>query len=138
MYASGPAIEAEWRQQVSAVSTETWLGKPPKDVGVKDIASLVSRAGKAGRESRSILDQAGRHLGYALVSLLHAFDPEKVVIGGGVAQVGEPFFQGVRAIVRQHAAPTVRHVPILPAALGSNAALIGAAELAFQTYHDRD
>ena len=132
-YAAGPAIVADWIESVGSEHVGSWLGIDPSSVTLQDISALVGRKDVADKSAHDALYQAGRYLGFALVSLLHALDPEAVVVGGGVAQVGEPFFSGVREEVRERAMPTFRGTPILPAALGPDAALIGAAVLAFQT-----
>ncbi len=130
MYAAGPAIAADWVAAVGAEAVQRYLDKPPAQVTVQDLAALVARGGPGAEAARHALDQAGRYLGYAVTSLLHALNPEMVVVGGGVAQVGEAFFAGIRSAVQERALPSVRQTPIVPAALGTDAALIGAAELA--------
>ncbi|MFI0356987.1 ROK family protein [Actinomadura sp. 9N407] len=69
-------------------------------------------------------------LGRALAGLLAVLDPDAVVIGGGVAQIGAPFLDAVTAAFRDEALPPLRATPILPAALGTDAPLVGAALLA--------
>ena len=131
-YAAGPAIVADWVETVGPDNVRRWLGIDAASVALQDIAALLGRRDEAARSAYEALHQAGRYLGFALASLLHALDPEVVVIGGGVAQVGEPFFSGIQAAVRERAMPSYRDTPILPAALGPDAALIGAAVLAFK------
>ncbi len=63
--------------------------------------------------------------------MLNLLDPDKVIIGGGVAQAGEL----ILAPCRRHAptlvlAPESRKTPIVPAQLGPKAAAVGAAALA--------
>jgi glucokinase len=65
-----------------------------------------------------------------IVSLINAFDVEKVVIGGGVSQVGEPLFNAVRTYVKKYAlSPVGRETVIVPAKLNQDAGFIGAAAL---------
>lgn len=137
MYAAGPAIAADWVAAVGAEAAQRYLAKPPAQIAVQDLAALLARGGPGAETARRALDQAGRYLGYAVTSLLHALNPERVVVGGGVAQVGEAFFAGIRAAVQERALPSVRQTPIVPAALGTDAALIGAAELARRRYGGR-
>ncbi|RSN51698.1 ROK family protein [Actinomadura sp. WAC 06369] len=83
--------------------------------------------------------RAGALLGRALAGLLAVLDPDAVVVGGGVAQVGAPFLDAVTAAFRAEALPPLRATPILPAALGTDAPLTGAALLArAATDHERD
>ncbi|MEV5829145.1 ROK family protein [Spirillospora sp. NPDC052242] len=74
--------------------------------------------------------RAGTLLGRALAGVLAVLDPDAVVIGGGVAQLGAPFLDAVAAAFRAEALPPLRATPILPAALGTDAPLTGAALLA--------
>jgi len=70
------------------------------------------------------------NIGVGCVTLINTFDPEKLVIGGGVSQVGEPLFNAVRDYVSKYALnPSGRQTPIVPAALHQDAGLIGAAAL---------
>ncbi|TDD63369.1 ROK family protein [Actinomadura darangshiensis] len=73
---------------------------------------------------------AGRVLGRALAGLLAVLDPDAVVVGGGVAQIGAPFLDAVTAAFRADALPPLRATPIVPARLGTDAPLVGAAMLA--------
>jgi glucokinase len=73
---------------------------------------------------------AGAVLGRALAGLLAVLDPDAVVIGGGVAQIGAPFLDAVTAAFRAEALPPLRATPIVPARLGTDAPLVGAALLA--------
>jgi glucokinase len=63
---------------------------------------------------------------------VNLFEPERVVLGGGVSRSGELLFAPVRESVRAHAiAPAGRAVEIVPAALGEQAGVVGAAAIAF-------
>ncbi|TDE18818.1 ROK family protein [Actinomadura sp. 6K520] len=73
---------------------------------------------------------AGSLLGRALAGLLAVLDPDAVVVGGGVAQIGAPFLDAVTAAFRADALPPLRGTPIVPAGLGTDAPLVGAALLA--------
>lgn len=132
MYASGPAIAATWQGQVDPELSAAWLAKPIDAVRVPDIAELAYSGGMGSKAARAVLHQSGRYLGYAIASLLHVLNPERVVVGGGVAQVGEALFAGVREAVHERGMIPVKKTLIVPAALGADAALVGAAELAFR------
>lgn len=79
----------------------------------------------------SIWRQVGIHLGVALTSVVNLLNPEKIVIGGGVANAGELLFYFVRQTVKERAmkgpADSVR---IVKAQLGEDAGIVGAAVLA--------
>jgi glucokinase len=73
--------------------------------------------------SRSIFQ-----LGVAVASFINAFDPEIVIIGGGIAQAGAALFEPLRDILdRFEWRPMGHQVQVIPAALGEKAGAIGAA-----------
>ncbi|MDH4137412.1 MAG: ROK family protein [Anaerolineae bacterium] len=93
-------------------------------------ARHVSQAAEAGDElSRQVLDQAARALGQGIGSAISLMNPQRVVVGGGVAQSGPRYFEAVRVAARVTAPPEMT-VDIVPAALGDDAPLWGAIALA--------
>ncbi len=78
----------------------------------------------------SLVEEVFHYIGVACVTLINLLDPEKIIIGGGVAQVGEPLFDYVRQYVSKYPLnPGSRQVHIVPAGLRTNAGIIGAASL---------
>ena len=74
---------------------------------------------------------AGRRLGQAVGSLVNILAPERVIIGGGVAQAGDFILEPCRAMVAKHVMSEAgQSTPVVPAELGPMAAAIGAAALA--------
>ena len=63
--------------------------------------------------------------GALAVSLIHAYDPEVLVIGGGIAAAGETVLRPIREEVRRHAWTPWGEVRIVPSELGHDAALVG-------------
>jgi len=91
---------------------------------------LVARAADAGDAlAQAVLDAAAAMLGAGLGSAVGLMNPERVVLGGGVIKSGERWWRGVRGAARYHVLPQAR-VDIVPAALGDDAPLWGAAALA--------
>ncbi len=66
-------------------------------------------------------------LGVGIVSLLHVFSPQAVVIGGGVSAGFDLLHPGIYGYVQANAMPPFRSVPVVAAALGPNSGLVGAA-----------
>ena len=93
--------------------------------------SLISKAAERGDGvALSILRETGRLLGIGIASLVNLFAPEKVILGGGVAAAGETLFKAVREHVRRYAfAPASQKVEIVPAEMGNDAGIVGAAGL---------
>jgi glucokinase len=105
-------------------------GDPSRATG-----ELVARAAAAGEATAiAIIAQVGRRLGEGIGGLVNVLDPQVVVVGGGVAELGEPLLGPVREAYRAavefvDARP---EVAIVPAALGNDAGAIGAASLALE------
>jgi len=98
-------------------------------------AEVVARAAADGDAvATGVIRRAGFYIGVCLVNLIHLFEPELILIGGGVAQIGTLLFDPIRATVRERAIPAIREgVRIEPAALGDDAGMLGAIAL-FQEY----
>lgn len=78
------------------------------------------------------IELIGSRLGIAIASLVNIFNPEVVVIGGGVIAAGELLLAPARAEVGWRVLPPMRDsVRIVPARFGVEAGMIGAAALAF-------
>lgn len=88
-------------------------------------AALAGDAGAAG-----VIELAGRRLGAALSGLANAFDPDVIVIGGGVAAAGELLVGPAREELRSRALAPQNETPVELAAFGPRAGMIGAATLA--------
>jgi glucokinase len=94
-------------------------------------AHTVARAAEAGIPlARAIIADAGEALGVGLVNILHIFNPDKVILGGGVTQMGDMLLEPARRIVQERTmqAP-LQSAHIVLAELGPNAGLIGAGAL---------
>jgi predicted NBD/HSP70 family sugar kinase len=77
--------------------------------------------------SQQIIAQAGSHLGVALAGLVNLFNPSMIVVGGGIAQIGDLFLQPVReAVIRRSLPAAARNVRITTAVLGSKSSSMGA------------
>ena len=82
--------------------------------------------------ARQAFASVGDWLGVGVANLVAAFDPEVVVIGGGVSAAGDRLLEPARtALVRSLVGASHRRVPLLvPALLGPEAGLVGAVRLA--------
>jgi glucokinase len=108
-------------------------GAPPVEFSVGGLA-LARRAGVESAElmlsdpaHAPLVDEAADELGRALASLVNALDPEALVIGGGLGLVDE-YRERVVAAARaaiEHGA--TRELPIVPAELGRQSGVVGAA-----------
>jgi glucokinase len=93
-------------------------------------AKHVALAAQAGDElAWQLLSDAARALGQGMGAALVLMNPQRVVVGGGVAKSGERYWQVMREAAAAETMPAVR-VEIVPAALGDDAPLWGAVALA--------
>jgi glucokinase len=91
----------------------------------------VTTAARAGDEAAvGAVTTIGRHLGVALASFANIFDPDVIVIGGGVSVVGDLLLDPARAELRARALPPMNEAAVRLAELGPDAGMIGAAALA--------
>ena len=95
-------------------------------------AEAVARARQGDPAALSLLAEEARLLGRGFANLAHLYAPERIIMGGGVAQAFDLLAPRIRAEFDAEAMPPFRTVEIVPAALGDNAGLIGAADLALQ------
>lgn len=96
-----------------------------------DPRAIFAAAGEGDDLACAMADRFAAYLGAGVVTMIHAYDPELVVLGGGMIGGAECFLPAVQAYVERHAWTLPRgRVPVVPAALGDAAALIGVATLA--------
>lgn len=126
--AAAPALVADFRERVGDAGIRA-RGAEPEAL---DVRALATWALAGDSEAAGAIQRGAFYLGVGIASLLNTLDPDIVVVGGGVAQVGETYFAEVRQVARDRAQPLVKATPIVPAHLGPQANLIGAAELAWQ------
>lgn len=78
-----------------------------------------------------VVDETANHLGLALANIGSVFNPERIVIGGGVSRAGDFLVQKIRQSFDQYSFKAVREsTEILLAKLGNDAGIVGAAWLA--------
>jgi len=97
-------------------------------------AEEVSIAARDGDSLASeVILQAATHLGVGLVNIVNIFNPEMIIIGGGMAKMGNLLLNPARQVVRERAFQLpAQAVQIVPAQLGDDAGVLGAAVFAFQ------
>lgn len=92
-------------------------------------AKFVIDSAKAGDEAAmAVFDRFVDHLGSACIAMIHLLDPEVIAIGGGVCGAGEFLFAPLRANVAKKCFYS-DFAKIVPAAMGNDAGMIGAAML---------
>lgn len=140
--ASGTAIAKEAQRLMKEnPETETTLWKHVDKKGNISEISLSKittyEIGEAIKEndefSKKLIERAGRLIGIWMGGIVSLFDPEIIVIGGGVMEIGEILLDQIREVtpkftINQFASNT----PIIPAALKGQVGIYGAASLIHQ------
>jgi glucokinase len=94
---------------------------------------VVEAARRGGEKARAAIHQTVGYLAMGIANLISVFNPEMVVLGGGLMQAGELFLEPIRRAVPQWAQPySARQARIELSALGESAGLLGAAKLALE------
>ena len=129
-FASGTAIAARARELVAAgllpETARLAQEEPPLS------AETVYRAAEAGEaEAREIIVRAGRYLGIGLASVINAFNPQAIVLGGGVTNMGDAILgPAVEAARSRSFAQSFMDVRIVEGELGERSAALGALAVA--------
>jgi glucokinase len=127
-YASAPAIATRAREVLVREEGESAIPGMVDGQLESITAQTVYDAAKAGdRIANEIVRDTARYLGAGVANLLNIFNPDIVVIAGGVTAAGDALFDPLRAEVRRRAfTPAVRAVRIVPGELPGTAGVVGA------------
>lgn len=116
---SGTALE---REATAKANGEQVKGK-----------QVVERARQGDAEARALLEDLGRWLGIGISNFVNIFEPEHLVIGGGLSAAADLFLDGARQEAQSRALPALfERVRVSVAKAGNEAGVIGAGLLAAQ------
>lgn len=127
-FASGPSIVAMAEEYISG-------GKSTK---FREMASggeitpyIVAEAAKLGDPvAKRIFTKVGEYIGFGLASVVNLLNPEKIIIGGGVADAGDILIEPIKETIKKRAMVVAGSaVEIVPAKLANTAGVIGASLL---------
>lgn len=126
---SGTNIAARTREALAATEEASRLRAVPLDrLTAADVTAAV-RDGDPLAER--IWGETTTMLGVGIVSIIHAFNPQLVILGGGVTRAGGLLFEPVRRVVEERAMPWLREaVRVVPAELGERSGILGAVAVA--------
>jgi Transcriptional regulator/sugar kinase len=126
-YASGPAI-AERAREVLDVDGDSILHDLVNGDVSRITAATVFEASKRGDlVALEVVRDTAHFLGVGISNLINIFNPDLVVVAGGVTQAGDLLFDPLRAEVRRRAfKPSVDACKIVPGALPLSAGVVGA------------
>ncbi|HNU93536.1 MAG TPA: ROK family protein [Bacillota bacterium] len=126
--ASGTAIARRAREIAVRPGGEGITKAAHGDIDAIDASLVASAAASGDAAAAAIMRAAFEYLGIAVANVVNLLNLDMVVIGGGVARVGDMLFDTVRRLVGLRAfACLARGVAIVPASLGADVGALGAA-----------
>jgi glucokinase len=128
---AGPAIARIAREQLRKGEKSSLSGLDPAQITARDVAAAARRH---DRLALDIFNKAGKLLGFAVANLVSLFDPEIVVLGGGMAAVAGLYLTSLQRAMLERAQPlAAKRVRIVVSKLGPKANLLGCARLAWES-----
>lgn len=129
-FASGPAIVAMAQDYIKG-GKSTKFREMAAAEGGEITPYMVAKAAEEGDAvAKRIFEIIGEYIGIGLSSVINLLNPEKVIIGGGVAESGDLLLDPIRRTIKERAMTVAgSSVEIVPAQLGNSAGVIGASLL---------
>jgi glucokinase len=133
--AAGPAIASAARTELARGIVGLLQEIPSDSITAYEVAEAARRGDVLSIE---LYLEAGRLLGYAAANLVSLFDPEIIVIGGGLARASDLFLDALQKGMRERAQPiSAKKVRVALSRLGGDANLLGVARLAWDALRGR-
>ncbi len=129
--AAGPAIARRAIGAIEAGASSLISDFVNGELDRIDAKAVGMAAAKGDPVAIDVIAYAGRIIGLGIVSILHLFNPEVIVVGGGVTKTGDLLFAPMRKTALEHVMDDAytENLRIEPSALGDDVALVGAAAL---------
>ena len=132
MYASGTAIARRTREAIQAGAQSQIIDLAGRAEAITT-HHILTALQKNDALAQKIWNETTEYLGRGLAVVINTFNPELIVVGGGVTAAGDLLFTPVREKALRYAFPRLAAVcSIVPAGLGSNVGVVGAAACAFE------
>ncbi len=128
-FASGTALGREGRAAAES-KPDSALGRLLAAGEEVDGKAVTLAAQEGDKTAIEVFDLVGGRLGVALASFANIFEPEVIVIGGGVIAAGDLLLDPARRELEARALRPMNRTPVVPAELGEDAGMIGAAAMA--------
>jgi glucokinase len=131
--ASGTAIARMAKERLKA--GEESLVREMADGIIDDVKAekVAAAARKGDAMALEVIHTAASYLGIGLGNMVNIFNPQLIIIGGGVSKMGEMFLKPVRKSMKEHAFKLpARTVRVVRSGLGADSELLGAAVYTLQ------
>lgn len=131
MMAGGPAIAARAVEAAQNGSSAILAKKLEANNGVLRAEDVGTAAREGDRSANEIIRSSGHMVGDVLAGLVNFFNPSLILIGGGVANIGNNLLSSIRqAVLRRSTALATRELSITYSPVGREAGVTGAIHLA--------
>ena len=112
---------------------DSFLGRRLEQDGEVTGVDVVDGAEAGDADALRVLDVLGQRLGIGIANAINTFDPQEIVIGGGVSRAGDLLLEPAKRIAAAYTVPGLgRHTTIRLARHGAQAGVLGAAMVAAQ------
>ena len=126
-YASGPSIAERAREALSGGEVSILTTMVEGKLEAISAQTVYDAAKRGDVLAREVVRDTARFLGAGIANLLNIFNPDVVVLAGGVTQAGDWLFEPLRAEVKRRAfRPAVEACEIVPGTLPGTAGVVGA------------
>jgi glucokinase len=126
-YASGPAIANRAREAMEVDGSSILTELVDGDMSRVTAQTVFEAAKRGDAIALEVVRDTAHFLGVGLSTLINVFNPDTVVIAGGVTQAGDLLFDPLRAEIRRRAfKPAVEACRVVPGALPLSAGVVGA------------
>lgn len=129
-YASGPAIAERAREALEGNGPSLLRTTTGGDLDAITAQHVYDAARDGDELAREVVRDTAKYLGVGIANLLNLFNPDVVVLAGGVTAAGELLLAPLRAEARRRAfRPAVDAARIVPGELGARAGAVGAVAM---------
>jgi len=133
-----PAIAAQGRLAAERYDGGAILKEAGGDPDAITAEAVILAAKKGDKVAREILLEKGTVFGRALVGFVNVFNPQLVVVGGGVGEASPELVDRAIEVMQAEALAGRRDVKVTMAILGNDAGVLGAAAMAFDEHDSRE
>jgi glucokinase len=128
--AAGPAIARTALQRIRAGEESILSRSDPSQVTAHEVAAAARHG---DRLALDVFARVGALLGYGIANIVSLFDPQILILGGGMAAVVDLYLEPLRRAMFERAQPlAARQVKVAVSKLGDRANLLGCARLAWE------
>ena len=135
-YASGPALAARAAEGIDSAPNSSLAALVREGPGPVTAEAVCGAAAAGDAYAVRVVEETARILAVGVANLIHLFNPEMIVLGGGLSGAGEVLFGPLRAEVRRRTfRPAWEACSIVAARFPNTAGMIGAAGVLKRAIH---